>query len=107
MQTLLWALNDIYKLGRKVTIYTDSQNIIGLLGRRNSLEKNDFSSKNHKLLDNHQLYKEFYRLIDNIDCNFMQVKGHQKSTQKNDIVKLFTLVDRASRNALRNMHKGL
>ena len=107
LQTLLWALNDIYKMGQKVTIYTDSQNIIGLPERRDRLEKNNFSSKNNKLLTNHELYKELYRLTDKIDCNFIKVKGHQKSIQKNEIDKLFTLVDRASRNALRNEQKGL
>ncbi len=33
LQTLLWALRDIQALGRKVILYTDSQNIVGLPGR--------------------------------------------------------------------------
>lgn len=107
LQTLLWALDDIFKPGIKVTVYTDSQNIIGLPGRRDRIEKNDFRTKSTKLRTNHEQYKELFRMIDRIDCNFMKVKGHQKSIQKNEIDKLFTLVDRASRNALRNEQKEL
>ena len=101
LQTLLWALSDIQALDRKVTVYTDSQNIMGLPGRRGRLEKNDYFSKNNKRLNNHELYQEFYRMIDQLDCEFVKVRGHQVAHQKDDIDRLFTLVDRASRNALR------
>ncbi|MGI9569328.1 MAG: ribonuclease HI [Desulfobulbia bacterium] len=101
LQTLLWALSDIQALGSKVTVYTDSQNIMGIQGRRDRLEQNDYRSKNNKRLNNYELYQEFYRMIDQLDCEFVKVRGHQVSNQKDDIDRLFTLVDRASRNALR------
>jgi ribonuclease HI len=100
LQTLLWALNDIQAMGRKVIVYTDSQNIIGLQGRRHRFEQNDYRSKK-QCLNNYELYQEFYRMIDQLDCEFVKVRGHQVSNQKDDIDRLFTLVDRASRNALR------
>ncbi|SMG66217.1 RNase HI [methanotrophic bacterial endosymbiont of Bathymodiolus sp.] len=102
LQTLLWALNDIQALGCKVVVHTDSQNIIGLPGRRERLEKNEYRSKNNKLLNNYELYEEFYKISDQIDFELVKVRGHQVTSQKNEIDKLFTLVDRASRNALRN-----
>jgi hypothetical protein len=40
-------------------------------------------------------------MIDQLDCEFVKVRGHQVSNQKDDIDRLFELVDRASRNALR------
>ena len=40
-------------------------------------------------------------MIDQLDCEFVKVRGHQVSNQKDDIDRFFTLVDRASRNALR------
>ena len=40
-------------------------------------------------------------MTDQLDCELVKVRGHQASNQKDDIDKLFTLVDRASRNALR------
>ncbi|MDR4498788.1 MAG: hypothetical protein MRK02_12845 [Candidatus Scalindua sp.] len=101
LQTLLWALNEIQALGRKVIVYTDSQNIMGLQGRRDRFERNDYHSKKNKRLNNYELYQEFYRMTDQLDCELVKVRGHQASNQKDDIDRLFTLVDRASRNALR------
>ena len=101
LQTLLWALSDIQALGTRVTVYTDSQNIMGLQRRRDRFEKNDYRSKKNRRLNNYELYQEFYRMTDPLDCDFVKVRGHQVSNQKDDIDRLFTLVDRASRNALR------
>jgi len=105
LQTLLWALSDIQALGSKVIVYTDSQNIMGLQGRRDRLELNDYRSKNNKRLTNYELYQEFYRIIDQLDCELVKVRGHEISNQKDDIDRLFTLVDRASRNALRGNNR--
>ncbi len=101
LQTLLWALMDIQALGSRVIVYTDSQNIMGLQGRRDRFEQNDYRSKKNKRLKNYELYQEFYRMTDQLDCEFVKVRGHRASNQKDDMDKLFTLVDRASRNALR------
>jgi ribonuclease HI len=105
LQTLLWALSDIQALGRKVIVYTDSQNIMGLQGRRDRFEQNDYRSKKNKRLNHYELYQEFYRLIDQLDCELVKVRGHQVGNQKDDMDRLFTLVDRASRNALRKDHR--
>ncbi len=101
LQTLLWALSDIQALGSRVIVYTDSQNIMGLQGRRDRFEQNDYRSKKNKRLNNYELYREFYRMTDQLDCEFVKMRGHKVSNQKDDIDRLFTLVDRASRNALR------
>ena len=101
LQTLLWALKDSQTLGSKVIVYTDSQNIIGLQGRRDRLEQNDYRSKKNKRLNNYKLYQELYRMIDQLDCELYKVHGHLVSNQKDDIDRLFTIVDKASRNALR------
>ena len=101
LQTLLWALTDIQEFGKKVIVYTDSQNIMGLTGRRERFEQNDYRSKKKKRLNNYELYQEFYRMTDQLDCEFVKVRGHKASNQKDNIDRIFTLVDRASRNALR------
>ncbi len=101
LQTLLWALSNIQALGSRVIVYTDSQNIMGLQGRRDRFEQNDYRSKKNKRLKNYELYQEFYRMTDQLDCEFVKVRGHRASNQTDDMDKLFTLVDRASRNALR------
>jgi len=101
LQTLLWALRDIQTFGGKVIVYTDSQNIMGLQGRRDRFEQNDYRSKKNRRLNNYELYQEFYRMTDQLDCELIRVRGHKVSHQKDEIDNLFTLVDRASRNALR------
>ena len=86
-------------------MYTDSQNIIGLKGRRDRFEQNDYRSVKNKRLNNYELYQEFYRMIGQLDCELVKVRGHQVSNQKDYIDRLFTLVDRASRNALRENNR--
>ena len=105
LQTLLWALSDIQALGRRVMVYTDSQNIIGLPGRRDRFEQNDYRTKKNNRIKNYKLYQEFYKMTDQLDCKFGKVQGHKVSNQKDEIDRLFTLVDRASRNALRRDHQ--
>ncbi|MFT7861224.1 MAG: RNase H family protein [Sulfurimonas sp.] len=103
LQTLLWALQEIQPLKKHITIYTDSQNTMGLLNRRERFEKNDYLTSKGKLIANHELYKEFYRLTDTLDCSFVKVKGHKHSSEKDIIDKIFTLVDRGSREALKTL----
>lgn len=102
LQTLLWALSEI-SIKKKITIYTDSQNIVGLTDRKERLICNDFKSKNDKLINNHILYRGFYNAINDLNCEIVKIQGHQVSKNKDDIDRLFTLVDRASRMALRNV----
>lgn len=106
LQTLLWALKSISKSNLQVHIYTDSQNIIGLPDRRERLVENDYCSKSGKPIRNEQLYRSFFETIDMLDCRFFKVRGHQPQAGKNEIDRLFTIVDRASRNALRQ-HRSL
>ncbi len=58
-------------------------------------------SRSNKRIINHELYKEFYKITDLLDCEFVKVKGHKRQETKDEIDKIFTLVDKASRNALR------
>ena len=53
LQTLLWALGELIDKAKKIIVYTDSQNIIGLQNRRVLLEQNNYHSKQNKLLNNH------------------------------------------------------
>lgn len=106
LQTLLWALNETIASASgndiSLTVYTDSQNIIGLSRRRTRLEKNNYFSSKNKRLNNYELYQEFYRLTDKLNCRFVKVTGHQASSKKDGVDKLFGLVDQASRRALRD-----
>ncbi|PHN06304.1 ribonuclease HI [Flavilitoribacter nigricans] len=101
LQTLIWALEQIKGQKRQIVAYTDSQNILRLMDRRQSLEEKDFRKKDHKLLRHHLLYRRFFALIDTLDCRLEKVKGHLPAGQKSKLEKLFSRVDRASRKALR------
>ena len=54
------------------------------------------------LIKNHELYKDFFKRLDILDCEFIKVKGHKKTSVKTEIDEIFTLVDRATRKALRS-----
>jgi len=99
IETLLWALRATQP--QTVTLYTDSQNIIGLPDRRERLENQGYRSKSGALLNHAELYQEFFALTDPLETTLVKVKGHRRSHQKSQIDRLFTLVDRASRQALR------
>ena len=101
LETLLWALNDVNLINFKIVVYTDCQNIIGLKERRNRFENNNYMTTKGKRIKNHELYKDFFNKLDILDCEFIKVKGHKKTSVKNEIDEIFTLVDRATRKALR------
>ncbi len=102
LEGLLWALSSIKTPQVEINIYTDCQNILTLIDRRDRLEQNNYLTKKGTLVKNAELYKAFYKCIDKLLCHFIKVKGHQKSATKNEIDKIFTLVDKTSRQQLRN-----
>ncbi len=106
LQNLIWALTTIPERGGKVIIFTDSQNIIGLPGRRRRLEQNDYKTKKNRYIKNFKLYQEFFKIVDRLCCEFIKVRGHKVSYQKDETDKFFTLVDKASRKALRQSQKN-
>lgn len=101
LQTLLWALEEVKGLGAHIIIHTDSQNIIGLPNRKERFEKSHFLTKKNKLIGNYVLYQAFYKMMDELECTLVKVKGHKLSDTKDEMDRYFTLVDRASREALR------
>lgn len=83
----------------EIRLYTDSQNIITLPSRRERLEGANFYSKKNKLLANHDVYREFFSMLDRVTFSLIKVAGHKPNCEKNDIDKIFSLVDRAARAA--------
>jgi cold-inducible RNA-binding protein len=58
---------------------------MGLQGRRDRFERNGYRSKKNKRLNHYELYQEFYRMIDQLDCELVKVRRHQVSNQKKEI----------------------
>lgn len=105
LQTLLWALGDIQAVDKKIIVHTDSQNIFGLEGRRDHFEQNDYRSSKNRRLNNYELYQEFFKITDELDCEIVQVRGHLRANEKAESDRIFTIVDRASRQALRGENR--
>ena len=102
LENLLWGLSlVIHEESKTIVVYTDSQNIISLISRRSRLENNNYHTKGNKPVKNQQLYREFFKLVDSFEIQIIKIKGHQPGRDKTEIEKIFTLVDKASRRALR------
>lgn len=108
LQTLLWALDDVLLLSTEksmsVTVYSDSQNIVGLPARRSGLEQREYYSSNQKRLNNAEFYQQFFNVMDQLNCHIIKVDGHKPRHLKNDVDRIFGLVDKASRLALRKFN---
>ena len=104
LQTLLWALEQVEKnnLFDNLAIYTDSQNIVGLPGRKTKLENNNFkSSGKNKELNNADLYRRFFDYHNRFKFELIKLKGHSTQSSKDIYHRIFAYVDRGSRMALR------
>ena len=115
VETLLWALQMFLDQSPsipsnqgppKVSIYTDSQTIINLPNRRAHLEKTGYRNQKQTIIKHREKYQLFFKLIDQIDYQLIQVQGHTKVSQKTKIDRIFSYVDQASRRALRAYRKS-
>ncbi|RXK14094.1 ribonuclease H [Halarcobacter mediterraneus] len=102
LECLLWALKTIDSKD-KLLIYTDCQNIFSLLNREEKLKKNNYFTSTNKKIKNHLLYEEFFYLNEIYDLEFIKVKGHKKSSEKDEIDLIFSKVDKKARKELRNI----
>lgn len=102
LESLLWALKQI-NTKEKLHIYTDCQNIFSLLNREDKLKKNNYFTSTNKKIKNHLLYEEFFYLNELYDLEFIKVKGHKKSSLKDEVDLIFSQVDKKARKELRNI----
>jgi len=100
LQTLLWALSELSV--SEIDLYTDSQNIVSLDSRKEKLEQSEYRSRSGKLLKNHDLYRDYFEATDGLSIKLNHVGGHMPSRKKSKIDKVFSLVDKAARKALRS-----
>jgi ribonuclease HI len=101
LSALLWALDEIGDDANNATVYTDSQTITGLLGRRARLEQSDFRAKSGNLLNHHDLYRAFYQAWDKRQFTVVKLEGHTSTPVASLPQQIFARVDQAARKALR------
>ncbi len=106
LQTVLWALKNFREefncsdLG-SVRVYTDSQCVAGLLGRRAGLEANDFlAGRSGQPLTNAPLYRAFYAAYDELGFELIKVAGHSRACSHDTVQRIFSYVDMEVRRAL-------
>jgi len=111
VQTVLWALDEIEKIVPKYSpmslhLYTDSQCVAGLLGRRSRLYSCDFiSKKTGQLLKNADLYRTFYEFNDKMEFSIIKVSGHKPASSRDIVHHIFACVDQEARKALKRWNR--
>jgi predicted GIY-YIG superfamily endonuclease/ribonuclease HI len=106
VQTVVWALeaytNELHRPGTgKLRVYSDSQCVAGLPGRRAGLEGRGFLSKStHRPLLHADLYRRFYELADELGCEVVKVAGHARSRSHDTVHRVFSWVDKEARKEL-------
>ncbi|MDD2337497.1 MAG: ribonuclease H [Geobacteraceae bacterium] len=106
VQTVLWALEN-YQTEYccsdpgNLLVFTDSQCVAGLAGRRAGLEANRFlSRRSGQLLPNAPLYQGFYAAFDNLGFELVKVEGHTRACSRDTVQQIFSCVDQEARRAL-------
>jgi ribonuclease HI len=111
VDTVLWALESfIEEINEKSNIglklYTDSQCVAGLLGRRNRLESKNFISKSTKeLLKHAELYQRFYGYHDELKFEVIKVAGHMPYGLHDTIHRIFSFIDKEVRRKFKDYTK--
>jgi ribonuclease HI len=112
VQTVLWALDEIERTVPKIRpmilhIYTDSQCVAGLQGRRSRLSACNFISQNTgRPLKNADLYRTFYELNDKMGFSVTKVSGHTPVSSRDTAHHIFACVDQEARKALKRWRKN-
>jgi ribonuclease HI len=106
VQTVLWALENFqteycYSNPVSLKVFTDSQCVAGLPGRRAGLEANHFRSKRSGLLlANAPLYQAWYAAYDILGFELVKVAGHSRACSRDTVQLVFSYVDQEARRAL-------
>ncbi|MBC7693909.1 MAG: ribonuclease HI [Burkholderiales bacterium] len=66
---------------KSIHIVSDSQYVVGLMGRRSKFIAGKFQTKSGNDIRNKDLVKEFFDLVSVMDVRFEKIKAHQKATE--------------------------
>lgn len=83
-------------------VYSDCKNVCDLSQRRQKLEARKFQSLRRAAPHpNSDLYREFFAYCDELNPQFIWLKGHTPSRGRDQIQNIFATLDRAVRKELR------
>ena len=84
-----------------ISIYSDSQYVVGLLRRREALLSSNYRTKKHKVVRNQDLVRELLDYMNLPNMRFIKIKAHQKLADIES--QLNREVDILSRKNMRNV----
>ena len=88
-------------------LYTDSSAIAGLPGRRDRLERVGYhSGRSGGELANAALYRDFFAASDELGFSIVKVAGHSRAVDHDSVRRIFSIVDRGARRALKLLLAG-
>jgi ribonuclease HI len=73
-------------MDRPITVYSDSQYVVGLLERRERLTTSGYRTKKLMPVRNADLVQTLIRFINTADVKFVKVKSHLKSSERENVV---------------------
>jgi ribonuclease HI len=84
-----------------LTLYSDSQAVVGLPGRRTRLEGRSFgSARSGGQLAHADLYRDFYAAVDELGFALVKLAGHSPAAGHSGVQRIFAAVDRGARQEL-------
>ena len=89
-----------YPAATSIDIFSDSQYVIGLRGRKARLSAAGFTTNAGKQIQNADLVKELLALDESLTLNFTKIKAHQK---ENETVNHNIEVDKLARKIVRDL----
>jgi ribonuclease HI len=107
VQTVLWALEELREeltcsAPGSLRIYTDSQCVAGLMGRRAGLIHSDFvARRSGRPLTNAPLYRAFYAAYDQFGFRLVKVPGHARADTHDSVQRIFSYIDKEVRKTLK------
>lgn len=106
IETVIWAIksniNSIKRNNIPLKIYSDSQCVCGLLSRKDELQERNYIAKSSgNELKNSELYKEFYKLQEELNFDVVKVKGHSPRSGHNTLHRIFSFLDSHVRSTLK------
>jgi ribonuclease HI len=107
VQTVLWALDELREVlsgsaPGSLRMYTDSQCVAGLMGRRAGLINRDFAvRRSGRELAHAPLYRAFYAAYDQFGFQLVKVPGHSRADTHDSVQRIFSYVDREVRKTFK------
>ena len=103
LRAVIWALESMTPENAPISLYTDYESVLKLRDRRRKLEERSFQSlKKGSELANADLYRRLFELFDIFSPELYWIKGHKPKSDRNAADFLLSLVDKKTREILRN-----